>query len=163
LNLRAALAFDRLLDACAFAACLLLVFQVASVTLEVVLRLAFDISLSWVTAFNEWSLLLVTFLGAAWLEREGGHTRDDSMIERAGPRVHRLSDIVGRLLGLLICALLVWYGFTVAWEKFSRNEFDFFKMREVPVFWVYLAIPLGSLLWFVQILRRRRPPPPTTH
>jgi TRAP-type C4-dicarboxylate transport system permease small subunit len=155
---RGARAFDRLLDACAFAACVLLMFQVISVTLEVVLRLAVDISLPWVTAFNEWSLLLIAFLGAAWLEREGGHTRDDTIIEQAGPRARRLSETASRLLGIVICLLLVWYGFQIAWEKFARNEFDFFKMREIPVFWVYLAIPLGSLLWLVQLLRGRQQP-----
>ena len=81
------------------------------------------------------------------------------MLERAGPGVRRLSAFAGRVLGVVICGLLVWYGFKVAWEKFSSNEFDFFKMREIPVFWVYLAVPIGSLLWLVQILRRRSSPP----
>jgi hypothetical protein len=29
-------------------------------------------------------------------------------------------------------------------------------MREIPVFWVYVFIPFGALLWLIQLLRRRR-------
>jgi TRAP-type C4-dicarboxylate transport system permease small subunit len=151
--------FDRILGWYAFAACVLLMLQVASVTAEVVLRLVFNVSLSWVTAFNEWSLLLIAFLGAAWLEREGGHTKDDSVMEHFGPRARAWSDRIGRGLGIGICLLLIWYGGWATWEKLASWEFDYFKMREIPVFWVYAFIPLGCLLWMIQLLRRRRTPP----
>jgi TRAP-type C4-dicarboxylate transport system permease small subunit len=148
--------FDRLLGWCAFAACVLLVLQVVSVTAEVLLRLFANESLSWVTAFNEWSLLLIAFLGAAWLEREGGHTKDDSVMERFGPGARIVSDWVGRLLGIGICLLLIYYGARATWDKLISWEFDYFKMREIPVFWVYAFIPLGGLLWLIQLLRKRR-------
>jgi TRAP-type C4-dicarboxylate transport system permease small subunit len=150
--------FDRILGWCAFAACVLLVLQVVSVTVEVLLRLVLNVSLSWVTAFNEWSLLLIAFLGAAWLEREGGHTKDDSVIEPF-PRARVVSDWIGRLLGIGICLLLIYYGGRATWEKLVSWEFDYFKMREIPVFWVYAFIPLGCLLWLIQLLRKRRAPP----
>jgi TRAP-type C4-dicarboxylate transport system permease small subunit len=151
--------FDRLLGWCAFAACVLLMLQVASVTVEVLLRLMANYSLPWITAFNEWSLLLIAFLGAAWLEGEGGHTKDDSVIERFGPWARRWSDQIGRWLGVGICLLLIWYGGLATWEKLASYEFDYFKMREIPVFWVYVFIPVGSLLWLIQLLRKRRKPP----
>jgi TRAP-type C4-dicarboxylate transport system permease small subunit len=148
--------FDRLLGSCAFAACVLLMLQVASVTLEVLLRYFADVSLPWVTAFNEWSLLLIAFLGAAWLEREGGHTKDDSVMERFGSRARAWTDALGRALGAGILLLLIWYGGRATIEKLVSWEFDYFKMREIPVFWVYVFIPFGALLWLIQLLRRRR-------
>ncbi len=153
--------FDRTLDAAALLACLLLVFQVVSVTADVLSRYFFDHSFLCVIAFNEWSLLFIAMLGAAWLEREGEHTRDDSLIERLGPRAQLWSLRFGQILGIGICLVLVWYGFKVSGEKYAGDEFDFFKMREIPIFWIYLAIPVGSLLWLIQILRNlRRGPRP---
>ena len=73
-------AFDRLLDACAWIGCAMLAFQVVSVSVEIVCRYFFDISFSIITPLNEWSLVYLTFLGAAWLQREGGHTSDDSIV-----------------------------------------------------------------------------------
>lgn len=148
-------AFDRLLDACAWLACALLVFQVASVTLDVVLRYFFSLSYGWITALNEWSLVFIAFLGAAWLQREGGHTADDSMLDLFGPGAKRFSAWLSWLLGICVCAVLVWYGAKMAWHHYTTLTYDFFKLREVPVFWIYAVIPIGCLLWLVQLLRRR--------
>lgn len=146
--------FDRVLDVCAFLACALLVLEVISVSLDVILRQFFDVSLLWITAFNEWSLLFVAFLGAGWLEREGGHTRDDSIIEGLGPEVLKWSARLGWLLGVCVCAFLIWYGAIRAWNLYQKNVYDFFKLREVPIFWIYAMIPIGSLLWLIQLSRR---------
>jgi TRAP-type C4-dicarboxylate transport system permease small subunit len=146
-------AFDRLLDACAWLACALLLFQVATVCIDVILRDFADMSFLWITASNEWSLVYVAFLGAGWLEREGGHTRDDSMLEGLGPGAKVFSDWLSLGLGVVVCVFLVWYGTTVTWAKYTTNVYDFFKLPNVPIYWVYLIIPLGSLLWLIQLLR----------
>ena len=145
-------AFDRVLDACAWLACALLLFQVASVTFDVVLRYFFGISIGLITALNEWSLVYVAFLGAAWLEREGGHTSDDSILELLGPGAKKFSARASWALGIFVCAVLVWYGAKVT--SMALPSVDT-MMREVPVFWIYLVIPFGCLLWLVQLLRRR--------
>lgn len=147
-------AFDRLLNGCAWIACGLLLFQVVSVSVDVLLRYFFSISAGWITALNEWSLVFVAFLGAAWLDREGGHTRDDSMLGFLGPWAAKTSDWVSWALGVGVCLILVWYGAKVTWNNYATGVYDFFKFREVPVFWIYLIIPIGCLLWLLQLLRR---------
>src|SRR5258708_8155356 len=81
-------AFDRLLNACAWIGCALLGFQVVSVSVEIICRYFFDISFSVITPLNEWSLVYLTFLGAAWLQREGRHTSDDSLAALLPPSSH---------------------------------------------------------------------------
>jgi TRAP-type C4-dicarboxylate transport system permease small subunit len=147
--------FDRVLDGCAWIACGLLLFQVVSVTLDVVLRYFFDLSFGWITPANEWSLVFVAFLGAAWLEREGGHTADDSVLELLGPWTKKPSQHIGWVLGVFVCAVLVYYGARVTWNNYVSGAYDFFKLREVPVFWIYAVIPFGCLLWLAQLLRRK--------
>lgn len=148
--------FDRIVDVCAAIACGLLLFQVITVSLDVILRYFFDVSYRWFTALNEWSLVFVAFLGAAWLEREGGHTRDDSLLEAFGATVKGLSERAGWVIGLAVCAFLVWYGAKATWYNFEKNTYDFFKMQGVPIFWVYAVIPFGALLWLIQIVRQLR-------
>ena len=63
-------AFDRVLDIMAWLGCALIMFQVISVSVEVVSRYWFGVSFGWVTSLNEWSLVLLTFLGVAWLSAE---------------------------------------------------------------------------------------------
>jgi len=145
--------FDGLLDACAWIACGLLMFQVVSVSLEVVMRYFFDVSFGWITSLNEWSLVYVAFLGAAWLQREGGHTSDDSILQMLPSWVTTASAWFGWMVGIVSCGFLVWYGTKTTWENFVNNTYDFFKLRSVPVWPVYAVIPFGSLLWLIQLLR----------
>jgi TRAP-type C4-dicarboxylate transport system permease small subunit len=148
-------AFDRLLGACAWMGCALLAFQVISVSVEIICRYFFDISFSVVTPLNEWSLVYLTFLGVAWLQREGGHTSDDSIVTLLPPWVSWASQRVGWALAIVTCGLLTWYGTLATWDNYVNDTYDFFKLREVPIFYVYLIIPIGSLLWLIQLMRNR--------
>jgi TRAP-type C4-dicarboxylate transport system permease small subunit len=151
-------AFDRLLDACAWIGCALLAFQVISVSVEIVCRYLFDISFSVVTPLNEWSLVYLTFVGVAWLQREGGHTSDDSIVTMLPPWVNRTAQRAGWVLAIVTCGLLTWYGALATWDNYVKDTYDFFKLRDVPIFYVYLIIPIGSLLWLIQLLRRQSRP-----
>ena len=149
-------AFDRLLDICAWIACALLVFQVVSVSGEVIARYFFDVSFGAITALNEWSLVYVTFLGAGWLQREGGHTSDDSIVAMMPAWVRPVTVWVGWLIGVASCGILIWYGAKVTWDAFVTDAYDFFKLRDVPIYPVYAIIPFGSLLWLIQLFRNPR-------
>jgi TRAP-type C4-dicarboxylate transport system permease small subunit len=158
---RAERAFDRLLDVCAWIACGMLAFQVVSVSLEIICRYLFNISFSIITPLNEWSLVYLTFLGVAWLQREGGHTSDDSVVALLPPWVGWAARRLGWLLALVTCSLLVFFGTLVTWDNYSKNTYDFFKLSGFPIFYVYLIIPFGSLLWLIQLLRKQSRPDAT--
>ncbi len=151
-------AFDRLLDGCAWIGCAMLAFQVVSVSVEIICRYLFGISFSVVTPLNEWSLVYLTVLGAAWLQREGGHTSDDSIVALLPSWVQWLARRLGWLLAVVTCGLLTWYGALVTFDNYSKNTYDFFKLPNFPIFYVYIIIPIGSLLWLIQLLRRQSRP-----
>ncbi|HEY7242644.1 MAG TPA: TRAP transporter small permease [Xanthobacteraceae bacterium] len=151
-------AFDRLLDVCAWIGGALLAFQVVSVSAEIICRYFFDLSFSIITPLNEWSLVYLTFVGVAWLQREGGHTSDDSVVALLPPWVNRAAQRLGWVVAIVTCGLLTWYGALATWENYSKGAYDFFKLPDVPIFWVYLIIPLGSLLWLIELLRKRSRP-----
>jgi TRAP-type C4-dicarboxylate transport system permease small subunit len=150
--------FDRVLDAFAWIGCALLGFQVVSVSVEIVCRYFFDISFSVITPLNEWSLVYLTFVGAAWLQREGGHTSDDSIVTLLPAWVGAAAQRLGWVLAVVTCGLLTWYGTLATWDNYSKGAYDFFKLREVPIFVVYMIIPVGSLLWLIQLLRKSSRP-----
>jgi TRAP-type C4-dicarboxylate transport system permease small subunit len=151
-------AFDRVLDACAWIGCAMLAFQVVSVSAEIVCRYFFNISFSVITPLNEWSLVYLTFLGAAWLQREGGHTSDDSIVELLPPWVNWATRWFGWMLAIATCVLLTWYGTLATWDNFTKKAYDFFKLPNVPIYLVYVVIPIGSLLWLIQLLRPQSRP-----
>jgi TRAP-type C4-dicarboxylate transport system permease small subunit len=159
----AAKVFDRVLNACAWIGCAILAFQVVSVSIEVICRYFFDISFSIITPLNEWSLVYLTFLGAAWLQREGGHTADDSIVAYLPRWVNWLARWIGWVLAIVTCGLLTWYGALATWDNYSKTAYDFFKLPDFPIFLVYIVIPIGSLLWLLQLLRRQSRPSSSEH
>lgn len=150
---KAGVLFDKLLDVCIGLACLIVVFQVISVSLDVVWRELFGVSSQWITPVNEWGLIYLTFLGVAWLQREKGHVGDDSVAACFPVWVRSTFRVVGIVLAVCSCLLLTVYGSIVTWQRYATNAYDYFKLDSVPIYIAYLIIPLGSLLWLIQIIR----------
>lgn len=150
--------FDRVLDVCAWIGCGMLAFQVVSVSFEIVCRYFFNTSFSIITPLNEWSLVYLTMLCAAWLQREGGHTSDDSIVSLLPPWVNYVTRWVGWVLAIVTCTLLTWYGALATLDNYSKHAYDFFKLPNFPIYLVYIVIPIGSLLWLVQLLRKQSRP-----
>jgi TRAP-type C4-dicarboxylate transport system permease small subunit len=146
--------FDRLVDAAAFMAGLLLVFQVSAVCADVILRLLFNSPVHGVTALTEWSLLYIAFLAAAWLQREHGHVSVDLLASYLPARLEKALALIAASVGLFVTGVLVVFGVWVTYNKYVEAEYDFFKLPWMPLFLIYGVIPLGSILWFVQILRQ---------
>jgi len=146
-------ALDRTLDTMAVLAGLCLVFQVVSISVDVSLRYFFGAPIKAVISLNEWSLLYIAFLAAGWLQRESGHVRIDIVLNLLGRRGTLFADLFGLALGIAACSVLTWFGFKVTVEKYTSGVYDFFKLEDVPIWPVYLAIPLGAFLWLLQLLR----------
>lgn len=144
---------DRIIDTFAFIAGAMLLFQVVSVSVDVMLRYFFNAPIPAVISMNEWSLLYIAFFGAAWLQRQGGHVRMDIVADMFGPRGRTTFTLFGLALGIICCAILVWFGTEVTWQKFVSQEYDYFKLREVPIYIVYVVIPVGSLFLLLQLAR----------
>ena len=145
--------FDRLLDFFLAVGCVIMVFQVLSVSADVFSRYFFNISFLWVTPINEWGLVYLTFLGAAWLQREKGHVGDDSVDSLLPAPVRRFFRSIGVILAIASCGVLFVYGAYVVWQLYEKNTYDFFKLESIPLYAVYVVIPFGGFLWLLQIVR----------
>lgn len=157
---------DRVTNVSAWTAGALLLLQVASVSLDVLLRYFFVAPIPGVVAFNEWSLLVVAFLGAGWLQREGGHVRMDLLIQfvQGRPAGH-VANLFATFLGIACCIVLTIFAGRLAAESYANNGYDFFKLREIPIWPLYAVVTFGSLLWLLQLMREayrqvRRPHAP---
>jgi len=85
-------------------------------------------------------------LGLAVDLARGAHGDEAEPITLARQRRVRGTSQRAAELTVLVCAFLVWYGTTVTWVKYTTNVYDFFKLPNVPIYWVYLIIPIGSAL-----------------
>lgn len=145
--------FDRLLDGMAIVAGALLVFQVVSVTVDVGLRYLFNHGIHGITTWNEWSLLWITFLGFAWLQRERGHVSMELLKDKYSPKARSAFEIGVCVLGIAVSLLLIWYGSQTTWQFWIEKRYDYFKLAEIRVAPFYAVIPFGSFVLLIQLLR----------
>ena len=72
--------------------------------------------------------------------------------------VRYLADLFALAVGVFVCVTLVWFGARVTWAKYLTNEYDYFKLDDVPIYIIYVIIPIGGLMLLLQLVRdvRRR-------
>ncbi len=144
--------FDRALGGLIFLSCVLLSLVTLSVCLEVVMRYFFNRPQVWVIEIAEYSLLYITFLGAAWGLREESHISVDLFTSVMGPRGRTVCGYVSDVVCLSVSLILVVYGVRVTWHYFSTGLYNP-TILEIPTAYILVVIPLGGLTLFVQSIR----------
>jgi TRAP-type C4-dicarboxylate transport system permease small subunit len=138
-------AVDVIIDALAVVAGLLLLFITFSISYTILARFVDLPAPVWVVQFNEYALLWMTFLGAAWLLKRGKHVSIDLLTSQLSPRRRPMLDLVHSAMGLGLCGVLFWYAARVTWGQFQRGVIDV-QAVDVPKSLILLVIPLGFLL-----------------
>lgn len=144
--------FDLVIESMAFMAGILLLLVTVFVSYAVVIRYLHFKPPIWVLQFTEYALLWITFLGAAWLLREGGHIRIDTVVSMLHPKRLRKVEIIDSVLGFIICLIIFGFGTLHTIDLIQRGIMDV-KGISVPKFVFFLIIPLGGLTLAIQFLR----------
>lgn len=149
--------FDRLVDALAFVAGVMLCALALLVCLDVTSRTLRLFAMPWALDFSEYLLYAITFLAAPWVLREQGHIAVEILVERlpAGLRgaLQRATDA----FGALVCATLLAFSCRVLWRSYSQNN----MVHETFVFpeWYLFAIAPPVFLLLALIFARRAAKP----
>ncbi len=107
----------------------------------------------WVLQWSEYGLLWFTFLGAAWLLREGGHIRIDTVITRLNIKSRHKVEIIDDILGFIVSVIIFWFGTLHTIDLYQRGIMEV-KGTIVSKFPIFLIIPLGSLALCIQFGRQ---------
>lgn len=119
---------------------------------------AYSFTLPWTTEITEYALYWMTFLGAPWVLREGGHISIDIVTQRLGPAARaRLARIVAAL-GALISAVLLYYSIAVLRRSFAEGTL-IVRILTVQEWWIFAPLPVSVLLLFAIFLRWLARPP----
>ena len=138
---------------------LLIGLMMLTVVYDVVARLAFRAPTLWVIDINEYLLVYVTFIPAAWILQRDNHVKVEIAVSRLQPRAQRVMSLVTDLVGFFYCAILSWQGWLVAWAALEKG-YRFSTALSFPQFPVFVIIPLGAawlgLAFLVRLLSAAR-------
>ncbi len=119
---------------------------------NVALRFLTDESILWVEEVSRYLMIWLTFLGAGLVLRYGGHIGIDTLQEMA-PRYAVAIRWVIFVLLLGFFGFMVWIGIRYATLTWSQTT----PVMQIPVGFVYLAMPVGFALLIVHLLLMARP------
>lgn len=149
---KAATIFDRTLQVFALLAGIMVTSLMLIVCADVFLRYFFNAPIKWTIDVTEVCLLYITFLVAAWVLRNEGHTKMDLVITRLNPDTQAVINMITSIIGAFIWLLITWYGARVTYSHLRAGTILYSTM-EFPLAPIEIIIPIGSLLFFIQFLR----------
>jgi TRAP-type transport system small permease protein len=133
----------------------------AVVMVEVILRYTMGETLVITEELSRYLMVWIAFLGAVLLMRERGHIAAEGLGGWFGPLGRRVIAVVADLLSLVFLLTLTWAGL----QTLPGQLDQYLTTINIPIFWFYLAIPVGSgLMAFVIVARLLGfddPAPPT--
>lgn len=149
--------YDRFLLLLGMIAGLLVLLITFGIGVDVTVRAVTGQGLSWLIDLAEYAMLGVTFIGAPWVLRRGGHVAVEIAVMYL-PRA--LREVVRRLvclLGAFICGALAWAGVLATATAYTRGSL-IFKALVFPEWWILVIMPISLTLCAIEFLRQAAVP-----
>lgn len=125
---------------------------VAVVTTEVVMRYIFLHSLIITEELSRYLMVWIVFLGSALVIKDGEHIRISVFVNRLSPERRPIAELISHLFVLAFLAVVIVEGTRIL----PRVIDQYTTTLEISIFWFYLAIPCGSALMALFLLRKVR-------
>lgn len=109
------------------------------------------INMSWAQELTIFLFVWMAKFGAAYGVRTGIHVGVDVIINRMKPAMYKKFVILGLLAGALFTGIVGTLGSNFVWEIAHTDQTS--ADLEVPMWIVYMAIPLGSYLMCFRFLQ----------
>jgi C4-dicarboxylate transporter DctQ subunit len=145
-------AFDFIIEGLTYLAGIIILAITFAVTVSALVRYLGFRAPIWTLQYTEYGLLWFTFLGAAWLLREEGHIRIDTVISRLYAPSRRKVEIIDDILGFIVSIAIFCFGTLHTVDLYQRGIMEV-KGVIVPKFLFFLIIPLGGLALSIQFVR----------
>jgi TRAP-type C4-dicarboxylate transport system permease small subunit len=143
---------NRVLTVMAVLAGILLFYIAFSVSYQILLR-SFRITPPlWMFQCNDYALLWITMLGAAWLLAKQKHVAVDIVTGRLKPGPLFVLKIIHNTLGIAVSAVIMFYSAIVTVDHFRRGIQDVGAV-DVPKAAILIIIPIGFFMLTVQFIR----------
>jgi C4-dicarboxylate transporter DctQ subunit len=112
--------------------------------MNVVLRYFFKMSTIWAEEFIRYSMIWISFIGAAVCFRKGIHFGVDLILRVKSKPFVRVVKIFIEIVCLVFCCFLLKYSYDLV--VFSRGTGQISPAMQVPLWAVYAVIPVSAAL-----------------
>ncbi|ESR23725.1 TRAP transporter small permease [Lutibaculum baratangense] len=138
-----------------------LALSVGFLVADIVLRVAANVALPWAAEATRYAIVWLVFIGGSRAARTGAHITIDAVPEFLPERPARLVLTAGLVVSSLSCAVLAWYGVALVRQMMNFRQLS--PSLEIPMWWVYLALPIGFALMAIRFAQAAFAPRATGH
>lgn len=143
--------WDGLLVVLRWTSMAVLVFMMASICYDAIMRYAFAAPTSWSLEINSFLLVYLAVLGAAEAQRHDAHIRITFFKDKLPTRAKAAIDLFTGLLGMVFCIILVWRGGIMALQALEYGE-RVSSSLGTPMVYPYALLPIGFAALGLQFL-----------
>lgn len=111
--------------------------------ISIVLRL-FSLGITWSEELIRYAIIWITFIGSGICFRKGIHVGIDVLMDALPQKGKNVLGLIINVLAIIFMIFLIKYGFSLV--MFSKGTGQITPALQVPMYWIYLAIPLGAIL-----------------
>lgn len=111
-------------------------------------RLGLVVSVPWSEEIARYLMIWCIFLGAAVAARSGALIAVDTLPDSLPPRAANAVRLAALTITIGFFGSLIWLGWR--WVEFGESETS--TVMNLPMAWVYLALPVGSAAAIINIL-----------
>jgi len=130
-------------------ACVMLALASAFGIHQIVTRFILESPAEWTEVLIRFSLIWMVFLGIPTAFRQGAMVSVDMLYRMSGGRMRRFLDTVVALAALLLCSIILWWG----WDYAQRGRVQsMIGLEGVSMFWAYLALPVGAVFSIIGVI-----------
>jgi TRAP-type C4-dicarboxylate transport system permease small subunit len=146
---RVLLAMEQVIFRCELVAVAVLVIAMIAVTFgQVFGRYVLNFAPAWCEELARYLFVWVVFLGAPIGVKQRGHMALRLVQERLPPSGQKICTALVYAAAFLFLTVLAWQGIALV----SRTVFQVSPTLQIHMRWVYVAIPIGSLLMLFHLL-----------
>lgn len=126
---------------------LLMVTLVVSVFCQIVFRF-FGMALTWTEELSRYSMIWMTFLGAAYAVSTRAHIGMELIVERARGIMKQVLIVVAALFSGIFFIMMIVKGYELSIRVMEQSS----AVLQIPMGVVYLVIPISGVVLFVNLL-----------
>ncbi|ADY14481.1 TRAP transporter small permease [Sphaerochaeta globosa] len=128
---------------------LILCIMTITVFVAVLSRFFIGFSLSWVEESATFAMAWICAIGAGLTARKGGLTTIEIGVMWLPEHIKRVVAVIAALISFCIFTVIIYYGTEMAIIVNSQHATT---IPMLTMFWVYVAMPFGVLIMFVNTL-----------
>lgn len=127
-----------------------LLIVTAILFINIVLRYGFSNNTSWAEEFIRYGMIWIAFIGSSVCFRKGMHVGVDFLIELLKGKVKKGLRLFVNLASMVFMVFLIKYSIDLV--LFTQGTGQITPSLQIPLFYIYLAIPIGSALSLLHLI-----------